>query len=438
MRTGPSTRAALGAIVLALLCGRAAAQGITDHLQCYKVSNATLQRLRAVVDLDAPSVDLAPGCKLGPVRLHCVPARRTVRPGTAFDGSAPVALLPYQGPPAETERLCYRVTCPKGVGTAPDSTVTDAFGTHRLARASTNLVCAPANNGATPSPATGFTITSPEVAIDPGQNITYCYYFRTPNAAPLAIRRFTSSMRGVNRRVVLFTTTNSQGQAMDRLPPGTISTIDCSGLPTGQVVPHWVYESDAPSGELTMPDDDGAGRPVAFELPPLSSGFLLMHHRNDTDQVLKGQVTVTAEALDSAVYTRTDTFTGMTADLVVPPLSTGVVVQDACTLPAGARFWALSTFTHQHAVRTDIRDGQDAVFEATDWAHPGVRTWPSPPFFTFASNTLAYACTYDNPFTFPLRAGTSVQTEEQCMAVGWVVPATGPRWCLNGYGPYPF
>src|SRR6185436_19981493 len=88
------------------------AQGDADHLQCFKVSDATLRGLRATVDLDAASLGVASGCTLSKAKLYCAPARLQVQPGTLSNGGHPVDELPYHGPPAATDRICYQVKFP--------------------------------------------------------------------------------------------------------------------------------------------------------------------------------------------------------------------------------------------------------------------------------------------------------------------------------------
>lgn len=105
----------------------------------------------------------------------------------------------------------------------------------------------------------------------------------------------------------------------------------------------------------------------------------------------------------------------------------------ACTVPVGSRFWHLSTHAHGRAVRTNVLDGLEVLFESLDWAHPGARIWPTPPFHTFASTKLTYGCTYDNPTTLTIRNGESEQSEEECIAVGYFFPSTRPEVCYNGF-----
>lgn len=423
---------ALVAIALAV-AGLAGAEDVPDHLQCYRVRDAELRALRGVVDLDAPSLGVAPGCTVGKAKLYCTPARQTVQPGTLVNGKAPLTEVPYHGSPADTDRICYRVKCPKPSGTAAAQDATDRFGTRRLVDLKTDMICTPAVGGTLPPPARGFQIKSPEIEIDPGQNVPYCFYFRTPNDVPVAIKRFTSSMRDVNRQLIVFTTTTQAGLPVDIAPPGTVSVVDCNVLGAANAIPHWLYETTAKNGELALPDDDGAGHPLAMEIPANSSGFLLMHHHNLTSEPQKGQVTVNFEALDTPVYTRTETFMSTDDQIAVPQHSSDVVASRTCDLPPGAKFWSLTTHTHRFAKRSSVQQGTDVLFQTTDWANPGATTWPTPPFFTFASNRVTTACTYDNPNGYTVRSGGSYQSEEQCVSVGYFFPATRPLQCRDGY-----
>ena len=155
----------------------------------------------------------------------------------------------------------------------------------------------------------GFQIQTPEVDILPGQEITYCYYFRTPNTETLPVRRFASEMDPVTTKVMMFRTSNQLGQAVDVNPPGTLSAADC-GILVPNTFPRFAYEAHTPSAELTFPSDDGNGSPLALEIAPLSSGYLVLRQKNATSEVQKARVTVNVEALAGGVYTKTETFTG--------------------------------------------------------------------------------------------------------------------------------
>ena len=426
------------AAMLALaLVATGAWAGVPDGLQCYELSNGNLRGLRGVVDLESPAFGLAPGCRVSRAKLYCVGASAAVRPGTLADGGRPLDELPYQGRPAETDRVCYRVQCPESVGKAPDQTVTDRFGIHQLKGLRTEMMCAPATGGTLPPAPGGFTIDFPEVDVDPGQDVAYCYYFRTPNAAALPVARFSSELGPYMQQMITFTTTDGpQGHPVERIPPGIVSAADCSPLPSGQIVPNWIYEAHEPTSALAFPSDDGTGKPVALEIPALSSGFILLHAHNTGAEVVKTKAKLVVEPLANAVYTKTDTYTTFRTQLAIPPQTNGAVETRSCATPPGAQFWWLSTLTHERGVRTDVFDDRDPVLTSLDWAHPATETLTQPPYRSFASGKLTYACTYDNPTTRTIRRGPSFQTDEECMAVGYFFPADRPYKCYDDFGPY--
>src|SRR5262245_56439622 len=77
----------------------------------------------------------------------------------------------------------------------------------------------------------GFIITTPDITIMPGQEITYCYYFRTPNKETLAIKHWVSEMTpNTSHHMIMFTTGNQ-----DAGPVGTYDT-NCGGA-----APVWTY-----------------------------------------------------------------------------------------------------------------------------------------------------------------------------------------------------
>ena len=426
----------LALLLLALGATAARAEGIADNLQCFKITDTSLRRIRGIVDLDAPSLGLAPGCKLGKAKLYCVPAKKTVQAGTLLDGNRPVTELPYHGPPAETDRVCYRLKCEKPNGTASDRSVTDPFGTHEFSRLTTEMLCTPATRGTLPPPAEGFQIKTPPIELQPYQQLTYCYYFRTPNSVTVPVKRWVSELAPGTQSIAVFTTTTPQGGVADKQPPGTLTNVDCDFGSFGAVRQHPVYTAYTPSAELVLPTDDGAGNPVAMEIPPNSSGFILMEHRNLTDQVQTTSVTINAEALASPIYTTAATFLTYDGSIAIPPYTNGYVVSGSCDVPAGAQIWQTSTHTHKFAVDSVVRDGANVLFEATDWTNPGAQTWPTPPFYEFSTDRLTYACTYDNPTNLTIRPGNSLQYEEQCVSVSFFFPGTQSHMCYNGFPLY--
>src|SRR5438105_8932587 len=78
------------------------------------------------------------------------------------------------------------------------------------------------DGGVPPPPARGFQLTSPNVDIDPGMDVTYCWYFHTSNAVDMAIKRWSSHMTPGSHDLILYLT------ASDQQPPNTLSTTGCA------------------------------------------------------------------------------------------------------------------------------------------------------------------------------------------------------------------
>lgn len=289
----------------------------------------------------------------------------------------------------------------------------------------------PPDAGDPPPPTRGFQLVSPDVMIEPGQEITYCYYFRTPNTESMAIKKWTSSMTPGSHHLILFTTGNT-----DKRPPGTISAANC-GFGGDTALPAWTYSAQTPTAELALPADDGTGTPLAIDIPANTAGFIQMHYFNSTDQVINAHVTINAEALPAgAAFTKTAAYVTYNGDLSIPPSpnpQTLDVETQSCDVPAGAKFWLMSTHAHKQAVKTEVLDGATMAMESTDWEHPIPATWMASPFFAFASGKVTYRCTYYNPTDRTITSGDSAATDEMCMASGYYFPATKSRICFDGF-----
>lgn len=286
------------------------------------------------------------------------------------------------------------------------------------------------SDGALPPPARGFQVTSTEVVIQPGQEITYCYYFRTPNTEPMAIHKWQSSMTPGSHHMIMFTTPS------DTMPPGTITADGCGfgGSGSGTNLPVWTYAAQTPDATVELPTNDGAGKPLAQVIPANSAAFFQMHYVNAGDTALTVSVTLNAEALPvDAAYTQTAAYVTYNGALSIPNNSTGFVETRTCNTPANTKFWSMSTHAHKQATRTEVRSGDaastDVVFASTDWEHPGSTTWMGSPFQTFAGNKLTFACTYSNATGRTITSGDSANTDEMCMATGYMFPATRPTLC---------
>jgi len=275
------------------------------------------------------------------------------------------------------------------------------------------------------------------VTIMPGEEITYCYYFRTPNTEDQVIAKWSSVMTPGSHHMIMYTTTT------DTMPPGTLSSSSCGGFSAGNI-PSWTYSAQTPTNEAALPADDGNGLPLGQDISAGTPAYFQMHYLNATDTPIQAHVTLDAEALPGGTaYTRTAPYVTYNASLSIPPGATDHVEAMTCSVPDGAKFWALSTHSHKQSVTTTVKDGTAAspqvAFTSTDWEHPDARTWMSAPFHTFTTNQLTYECTYDNIGTnaaTTVVSGPSAQTNEMCMAIGYYFPASKALICLNELGPF--
>lgn len=272
-------------------------------------------------------------------------------------------------------------------------------------------------------------LTSPDITIDPGQEINTCWYFRTPNTKPLAINRWQSSMTPGSHHLIMYTTQN------DLMPTGTVSVVNCG---PGSGFAAWMYSAQTPENELKLPDNDGTGKPLAMELQPNTPGFLQMHYVNHGDQPITVHVSVSGYSLsDSAAYTKTAAFVTYNGNISIPggtTMTSPDVESMTCNVPTTSKFWMMTTHTHKQSIRTQVKDGQAAngtvIFESADWEHPLEKRW-DPQFHMFGSGKLTYECSYVNPTNRVIKTGESALTDEMCMASGYFFPATKPVFCYN-------
>jgi len=279
----------------------------------------------------------------------------------------------------------------------------------------------------------GFTIETPAQEIAPGEEVTFCYYFRAPNAAAIGIGRFASTFDPVIANVVVYTTFDSLGQPKDLQPPGTMSSTGCGFGFGGSDRTDRIYSTHEPVESLRMPDDDGAGNPVALELLANAAGFIEMHYLNTSDApIIAAPVRLSANGLATGVaYTKTATFTTYKGTISLPPLSVSSV-SDSCAVPDSVKFWWFSTHTHRHATLAKVGKGAQTIVTTTDWEHPAIANFSTSPFYPFTmGETLTYACDYANDTNNTIHAGDSYQTDENCVAIGYFFPAVKARFCYD-------
>jgi len=289
-----------------------------------------------------------------------------------------------------------------------------------------------------PPPTRGFQIASPRIDIMPGEDSTYCYYFKTSNMEQMDVQRWASHIGpGVHDIVLYFTPAAVQSS-------GTMNSTGCV-VADGTGGTFWTYSAQTTDAELKMPSDDGTGTPVGQVVKAEQAGFLQIHVRNLTASVVKADVTLNGFASPADVQTTHATpFTALNlngpgrimvnaADGGQPATNT---VGGNCTIkpdPSSKpiQFFGITTYTHKQGVHTLVKDGASKVFESTSWEHPGTMT--SPQFYTFQSGTLSYQCDYVNGNAYAIMSGDNAATQEMCMAIGYFFPAPPPPNNLSGH-----
>lgn len=280
----------------------------------------------------------------------------------------------------------------------------------------------------------GFQVQTPEIAVAPGEDTTYCYFFRAPNTDTLGIRRWASTMSAGMHHLIVYATYDSGWNPAERQPPGTLTQGSC-GLFDGGLA-GWVYAAHETAQELVLPPDDGAGSPVAVELLPNQPLVLQMYILNTSVDPLTTSARVEAEALaPSTEFTRTATYVTTNVSLSIPPNAVGYTAEETCAAPPAVKFWWLSTRTHHFATSATVRDDATTLLVTTDWEHPTQATYDPPGFHAFSASGLTYECVYNNPTGSTIHSGDSESTDEVCMAIGYFFPATRPMLCIDNVGP---
>jgi len=281
----------------------------------------------------------------------------------------------------------------------------------------------------------GFAVSTPVIAAPPGTSATYCYYFRSPNAATLGIKRWASTMTAAVHHLILFATYDDGWSPAERQPPGTLVQIPC-GFDEGGGNAAWMYAAHEPSNALVLPSDDGSGTPLAMEVAPAQPMFVQMYVRNAGNAPLSASAVLTADALAPAdAYTKSATYVEANLTFSIPMQASGYGVQQTCATPAGAKFWWLSTRTHQFAMQSSILDTAAPLVVSNDWQHPAIATYGPPAFYSFSPSGMTYQCIYNNPIGAPIHAGESEDSNESCIGVGYFFPAVRPSLCIDNLGP---
>jgi hypothetical protein len=292
--------------------------------------------------------------------------------------------------------------------------------------------------GVDPNGTPAFEIASPDIMLTAGQEVTYCYYFHTPNKQTIAVNKWVSELAPGSHHMIMFLNPGGSQPA-----DGTLDQNCGFGGSAGGVgnLPVWTYATQTEHQEEDLPSDDGAGKPLAQNIAAGVAGYFQMHYLNATTGTLTAHVDLKAYALAAGTsYTETDAYVTYNNDIKIPPNATNFVVTASCPVPA-LKFWTMSTHSHKQSVATQVMDGSSMIFSSKDWQHPGAQNWNAPTFYTFSQPMLTWSCTYDNTGSnagTTVVAGPSALTNEMCMATGYYFPATAPKFQIvfggNCYG----
>ena len=227
---------------------------------------------------------------------------------------------------------------------------------------------------------------------------------------------------GSHHMIVFFSNTMQQA-------PGTI-TEGCSftggGNPQNAAI--WSYSSQQPHSSQQLPA--GVGMKVAAG----QYGFLQMHYLNSGDVPMDVHVTLNVNTYpEGTEYIPAAPYITFHNEISIPPMSTASF-GGSCAIPTDKDFYQLGTHAHKQATHMQVEDGDTMVFQTDSWSEPGGKEWLTAPFQRFASGTLNYRCDYDNPTNRTITTGDSAQTDEMCMAVGYLFPSTSPTACIHFNG----
>jgi hypothetical protein len=219
------------------------------------------------------------------------------------------------------------------------------------------------------------------------------------------------SSAGVADLAVFFPQTAAQ-------PDGTFAS--CTS-PLGSA--RWVYGSASSPHALVMPA--GAGMTVLRPQPAV----VRVHYVNLTLNNLEASASISAELRPvGTAYSEAASYLSVNTQINLPPQQT-TTVSGSCAVPAGAKFFSLTTRSRKYSVSTEVRDGTTVVLQSTDWQQPGSAPWADSPHHVFGGN-LGYACTYQNTSNAPVTYGEDTHSET-CEVIAYFFPATASRVCVN-------
>ena len=277
----------------------------------------------------------------------------------------------------------------------------------------------------------GFSITA-YFQVGAGQALSQCYYFRTATNATMGIGRFSSRLGPAIANIVVYTTVDTISKLpADRAPPGSLSSVNCTSSNYNNTIARRIYSAHETVEQLRMPDDDGAGQPLALELPANAAGFIEIYALNASDTAIDTTVQLFGNGRASAqAYTKTGLYLTYNGMLSIPPFSSTTATL-ACPVPPAVKFWWFSTQTHRRGTSATLRNGATTLLTTSNWEAPTITTYSAPPYYAFSpGQTLTYECSFVNDLAQTVHAGDSYETDENCIGLGYYFPGDGAL-CYN-------
>jgi len=273
-----------------------------------------------------------------------------------------------------------------------------------------------APDGGLEQPDYGFQIVTPTLTVPAGTETTKCFYTTLDITDDVGVKQWISEMTyGCHHLIVYFTDT---ALAAD----GTVD--DCQASNSG--IPVWTYAAQTEHQQLDMPTDVGITVKAHQHL------YVQTHYLNAGLEDLDVHATINGNAYEPGYsYTPAAPYITYNTQIDLDPGETATF-GGTCAVPSNAQFFTLSTHAHRRATHTQVQDGTPVVFESDDWEEPGSTDWVDSSY-SFSSGNLTYSCTYTNNESFHVGEGQSAETDEMCMAVGYMYPASAPTYCLNSF-----
>ena len=136
---------------------------------------------------------------------------------------------------------------------------------------------------------------TPRIELSPGESDTYCYYFRSANRGAVDFAGVVAQSEGIVISASLYATHDLLGVELDRMPPGSVSTIAC-GVPVTTndgVTTVATLLAEIPLVRALGLVEDALGR-TPETIPPNAPMFLKLTLSNASSETRHGSVKLLA------------------------------------------------------------------------------------------------------------------------------------------------